>query len=136
MSAAFPDRHIVILAALYSAGAYGIMTLNDFKAVEGDVRMGIRSLPVVLGVDRAARLACIAMVLPQIAVMCLLWRWGAPIFATIIGLSVLAQAGLMIRLLGNPRKFAPWYNATGTTLYVLGMLVAAFALRPIVESLS
>jgi chlorophyll synthase len=28
-----------------------------------------------------------------------------------------------------PRANAPWYNATGTTLYVIGMLVTAFALR-------
>jgi chlorophyll synthase len=136
MTGTLPDRHIVMLAALYSAGAYGIMTLNDFKAVEGDVVMGIRSLPVVLGVDRAARLACAAMTLPQIVVVVALWRWGTPIFAAIVALSVLAQGGLMIRLLGNPRKFTPWYNATGTTLYVLGMLVAAFALRPLVGSLS
>ena len=40
------------LAALYSIGAHGIMTLNDFKSVEGDTRMGVRSLPVQLGVDR------------------------------------------------------------------------------------
>ena len=36
---------------------------------------------------------------------------------------------LMPRLLRDPRGRAPWYNATGTTLYVLGMLVTAFALR-------
>ena len=29
----------------------------------------------------------------------------------------------MLRLLRDPRRHAPWYNATGTTLYVLGMLV-------------
>jgi chlorophyll synthase len=32
-------------------------------------------------------------------------------------------------LLENPRERAPWYNATGITLYVLGMLVSAFAVR-------
>ena len=32
-------------------------------------------------------------------------------------------------LLGSRASKAAWYNATGTTLYVLGMLVAAFALR-------
>jgi len=37
------------------------------------------------------------------------------------------QLFLMRRLLRDPRKNAPWYNATGTTLYVLGMLVSAFA---------
>jgi chlorophyll/bacteriochlorophyll a synthase len=35
----------------------------------------------------------------------------------------------MSRLLRSPRERAPWYNATGTSLYVLGMLVGAFALR-------
>ena len=34
----------------------------------------------------------------------------------------------MMRLLENPKERAPWYNATGVTLYVLGMLVTAFAL--------
>ena len=37
------------LALLYSIGAHGIMTLNDFKAIEGDRQMGVRSLPVQLG---------------------------------------------------------------------------------------
>ena len=59
---------IVILAALYSVGAHGIMTLNDFKSVEGDRRMGIDSLPVLLGVERAARVACLVMAVPQVAV--------------------------------------------------------------------
>ncbi len=41
----------------------------------------------------------------------------------------------MHRLLKNPRDQAIFYNATGTTLYVLGMLVSAFALRPIIQGL-
>lgn len=57
MGVAMPDARILTLAALYSVGAHGIMTLNDFKSVEGDRRMGIRSLPVRLGVERAARVA-------------------------------------------------------------------------------
>jgi len=35
----------------------------------------------------------------------------------------------MRRLLVNPSKYAPWYNGTGVTLYVSGMLVSAFALK-------
>ncbi len=35
----------------------------------------------------------------------------------------------MRRLLADPRGRAPWYNATGISLYVTGMMVAAFALR-------
>ena len=38
--------------------------------------------------------------------------------------------GLLVRrLLADPRGRAPWYNATGTSLYVMWMLVAALALR-------
>ncbi len=36
---------------------------------------------------------------------------------------------LMVRLMRDPRKLVPWYNATGTSLYVIGMLVTAFAPR-------
>ena len=47
-----PSPPSLALALLYSAGAHGIMTLNDFKAVEGDRQMGVRSLPVQLGPPR------------------------------------------------------------------------------------
>jgi chlorophyll synthase len=41
---------------------------------------------------------------------------------------LLTQVALMSRLLRQPRARAPWYNATGTTLYVLGMLASAIAI--------
>lgn len=129
MTGRFPDLPIVILAALYSVGAHGIMTLNDFKSVTGDLRMGIRSLPAMLGVDRAARLACFVMAAPQAVVIALLLRWGYPIHAAVVAALVGAQLLAMKRLLAAPRERAAWYNASGTTLYVLGMLVCAFALR-------
>ena len=43
---AMPELRSVALALLYSVSAHGIMTLNDFKSIEGDRQMGIRSLPV------------------------------------------------------------------------------------------
>jgi len=130
MAAARPDWRIIAIAALYSVGAHGIMTLNDFKSVEGDRATGIGSLPVRLGVEGAARLACVAMAVPQVAVVALLLRWDFPLHAGLVAALLLAQLGLMLRLLASPRARAPWYNATGTSLYVLGMLVSALALRP------
>jgi len=127
MLGALPGAPLLIVAALYSFGAHGIMTLNDFKAVEGDRATGLRSLPVTLGVDRAARLACLVMTAPQVAVVALLFRWDRPLHGAIVAVAVLAQVALMLRLLRDPRRLTPWYNATGTTLYVLGMLVSAFA---------
>lgn len=128
MAAALPAPHVLIILALYSLGAHGIMTLNDFKAVEGDRATGLRSLPVVLGVERAAQVACVVMAVPQIVVIALLAAWGDRIVGSMVATLLLGQLMLMGRLLRDPRAHAPWYNATGTTLYVLGMLAAAFGL--------
>jgi len=116
------------VALLYSIGAHGIMTLNDFKALEGDRRTGVNSLPVTLGPERAARTACVVMATPQAAVIALLLLWGAPVFAAVVAVSLALQLLAMRRLLGDPRRLAPWYNGTGVLLYVLGMLATAFAL--------
>jgi chlorophyll synthase len=129
MLSAFPGWPIVTLAALYSLGAHGIMTLNDFKSVDGDRRMGLASLPAQLGVDRAARVACIVMAVPQVVVIALLLGWDRPFHACGVLALLALQIVLMASLLERPRERAPWYNATGTTLYVIGMLVSAFAVR-------
>jgi chlorophyll synthase len=89
----------------------------------------VRSLPARLGADRAARLACIVMAGAQVAVAAMLAFWGFPFHAAIVAALVVAQAGLMAWLLRDPQGRAARYNATGTTLYVLGMLVSALALR-------
>jgi chlorophyll/bacteriochlorophyll a synthase len=127
-----PSLQSFVLAALYSAGAHGIMTLNDFKSIEGDQQMGIGSLPVRLGVQRAAQAACLTMALPQVVVALLLLDWGRPLHALgIVGL-LAGQALMMRRFLGDPRRLAIWYSGFGVPLYVSGMLVSAFALRGVV----
>jgi len=75
------------------------------------------------------RVACVVMTIPQIVVIGLLLRWSHPVHATIVYVLLVGQFVLMARLVANPRGYAAFYNATGTTLYVLGMLVSAFALR-------
>ena len=133
MASARPDWRVLAVATLYSVGAHGIMTLNDFKSVEGDRRNGILSLPVRLGVRAACRVACIVMVVPQIAVVALLAAWELPAPAAIVAALLVVQVRLMMRLVGSPKDLAPWFNATGTSLYVLGMLVTAFALGRLVD---
>ncbi len=128
MAGTLPPPHVLAILALYSAGAFGIMTLNDFKAVEGDRAMGIRSLPATLGVDAAARIACVVMAAPQVVVVALLLSWGHVMVGGMVSAMLMVQFGLMTRLLSDPRAHTPWYNATGTTLYVLGMLASAFGL--------
>lgn len=132
MTAALPDGRILMLAALYSIGAHGIMTLNDFKAIEGDRIMNVRSLPVQLGTQAAARLACIVMALPQLVVIGLLLSWQASAAAAIVGGLVAAQLLLMLRFLSDPVRFATWFSGFGVLLYVLGMLSSAVAVRGLV----
>jgi chlorophyll/bacteriochlorophyll a synthase len=128
MMAAGPSWAIIAVAALYSIGAHGIMTLNDFKALEGDRATGVASLPVTLGPERAARVACLVMAAPQVIVVALLASWGLTLHAGIVALSLGLQALAMRRLLTDPRRLAPWYNGTGVLLYVLGMLATAFGI--------
>ena len=124
-----PQAGSLVLALLYSAGAHGIMTLNDFKSIEGDRRMGIGSLPVRLGVDGAARAACLFMLLPQAVAVALLALWQCPWHALAVAGLMAAQAAMMRRFLASPIARATWYSGFGVPLYVLGMLVSAFALR-------
>jgi chlorophyll synthase len=131
MTAANPSGRVLAAAALYSAGAHGIMTLNDFKSIEGDKASGVGSLPVRLGAETAAWVACVAMAVPQVAVVGLLALWGFPWQAAAVSAVLVAQIGLMARLMRDPRGLAPWYNGTGIVLYVAGMMITAFALRSV-----
>ena len=128
---AMPGVETLVLAGLYSAGAHGIMTLNDFKSIKGDRQMGIGSLPVRLGVQNAARAASAIMAVPQVLVVLFLIAWGAPVHAVAIGLLLLVQLLMMDRFLERPLERALWYSGFGVPLYVGGMLISAFALRAV-----
>lgn len=128
MGGSLPSPQILIVLLLYSIGAHGIMTLNDFKAMEGDRATGLRSLPVVMGERPAALLASAVMAVPQVAVVALMIGWGHVISAVAVAIALTAQVLLMPRLVSAPAKNAPWYNATGVSLYVLGMMAAALGL--------
>jgi chlorophyll synthase len=124
-----PDWHILTLAVLYGLGAHGIMTLNDFKAIEGDKRMGVRSLPVQLGVKGAAWATCVVMIVPQLVVVGLLFAWAQPVHAAAVASLVMVQITLMARFMEDPIARATWLSGLGVTVYVSGMMISAFAAR-------
>ncbi len=129
LAGALPNWRILTLATLYGLGAHGILTLNDFKAIEGDQRMGVRSLPVQLGVTGAAWAACLFMALPQVLVVLLLLAWGRSLNAAAVALLLAVQVGMMVRFLGDPIARALWLSALGVSVYVTGMMISAFAVR-------
>lgn len=128
-----PSHNAIVLALLYSFGAHGIMTLNDFKAVEGDAQMGVRSLPVQLGVTKAAFTACGFMLLAQWAVAILLLEWGSPNSALAVLLLSVCQLPLMLRFIQSPVEKAMSVSAFGVPLFVSGMMVSAWSLRGLQE---
>ncbi len=129
LGGSLPPVQVLLIASLYSIGAHGIMTLNDFKAIKGDREMGIKSLPVSLGVECAAQTACAIMAVPQIIVILLLASWQQPIPAAVVMLLLVGQLMMMRRFLRAPINNALWYSGFGIPLFVLGMMASAIALR-------
>lgn len=116
------------IALLYSLGAHGIMTVNDFKSMQGDTRMGIRSIPVQYGKVMAARLVVITMGVAQIGVIGLLVWWGHPVAATVVAVLLAAQSIPNVRFIRDPEHNEVFFNATAIMLFVWGMLAAAIGL--------
>ncbi len=130
MLGTWPNAQVITLAVLYSIGAHGIMTLNDFKAIEGDRQLGVMSLPVQLGPRRAAKLACIVILLPQVvAAALLLFAWDRPMHAAALVLLMGVQQAMMPVFLRAPVQKALWYSGFGVPFSVLGMMVCAHAVR-------
>ncbi len=136
LGGAMPPQDTIVLALLFSLGAHGIMTLNDFKAVQGDALMGVRSLPVQMGVTKAAWTACGFMLVAQWAVAALLLHWGSPNAALAVVLLTVAQLPLMVRFIQQPVEKALSVSAFGVPLFVSGMMVSAWSLRGLQEVVS
>ncbi|MBM3162810.1 MAG: chlorophyll synthase ChlG [Chlorobi bacterium] len=125
-----PSGETIALAIIFSFGAHGIMTLNDFKSVVGDNIRKVASIPVQLGEKKAAVLASVIMDIAQIAAISILVAKGAWITTALALLLLLAQLPMQKILIAEPREKAVWYNAFGTLLYVLSMMVCAVGIRP------
>ena len=128
LTSQFPSITILLVAGFYAFGAYGIMVLNDFKAIEGDQKLGINSLPVTLGPKKTGLLSCLIMTLAQIVVIGIFVQLKMYFIAFIIFILLCTQIVAMSKMLKNPKKLVPWYNGTGVLSYVIGMMISAIGL--------
>lgn len=121
----------VLIAALFSLGAHGIMTINDFKSIEGDKVSGIHSIPVLYGEIAAAWTAFLTINVAQAFVVMYFMFVGNWIIAGVIGLLLALQIPTQWKFfsIADPRKRAVFYNASGIAMFVWGMLAAAIGLR-------
>jgi chlorophyll/bacteriochlorophyll a synthase len=119
----------LVLALVYSLGAHGIMTINDFKSVSGDRLMGIMSIPAIYGERVSAWIAVVTINLAQFVAIALLLLWGRPITAGVVALFTLGQWPTQYQLVKNPvNQMSVRYNMVAIPLYVWGMLAAAIGL--------
>jgi chlorophyll synthase len=119
----------VVLAVLYSLGSHGLMTLNDFKSIDGDRRLGLRSIPAMLGERRALGVAFAFIDIFQIAAISFVAFHAMWIAASVMFVLFAVQLPMQRRLAGSPATLAPWYCASAIPPFVWGMLAAALAVR-------
>ncbi|OYT72094.1 MAG: bacteriochlorophyll/chlorophyll a synthase [Chloracidobacterium sp. CP2_5A] len=117
------------IAACYVLASIGSLTTNDFKSLEGDARMEIHTLPQVFGVQRGARLGILVLNAGQLAAAGLLAALGAWGWAGLVAATVLPQMWFQRAFLADPIGKAVWYNAHAQGFLVLGMFLAAWAVR-------
>jgi chlorophyll synthase len=119
----------IVLACLYSLGSHGLMTLNDFKSIDGDRRLGLKSIPAMLGERRALRVAFAFIDTFQVAAILYVAFHASMVYAAVMLVLFAVQIPMQRRLAGDPAKLAPWYCASAIPPFVWGMLVAALAIR-------
>jgi chlorophyll synthase len=123
------SRGTLVLAGLYSLGSHGLMTLNDFKSYEGDKRLGLQSLPVMLGLDGALRAAFAFIDVFQVLAIGYVLAHRMWLAGGVMIVLFVIQLPMQRKLSTDPKGLAPWYCASAIPPFVWGMLVSALALR-------
>ena len=120
---------IVILTLFYSLAGLGIAVVNDFKSVEGDSQLGLKSLPVMFGIGTAAWICVVMIDLFQAGIAAYLISIHQNLYAAILLLLVIPQITFQdMYFLRDPLKNDVKYQASAQPFLVLGMLVAGLAL--------
>ena len=120
---------IVLLTLFYSFAGLGIAIVNDFKSVEGDRQLGLKSLPVMFGVATAAWICVLMIDVFQLGIAAYLLSIHQNLYAVILLLLVIPQITFQdMYFLRDPLKNDVKYQASAQPFLVLGMLVAALAL--------
>ncbi len=122
------DWTVAILTLIYSLAGLGIAVVNDFKSVEGDRKLGLKSLPVMFGITAAAWICVLAIDIFQAGMAGYLVTIHENIYAIVLVLLIIPQIALQnIYFLKDPLENDVKYQASAQPFLVLGMLVVGLA---------
>jgi chlorophyll synthase len=119
----------MILTLIYSLAGLGIAVVNDFKSVEGDRQLGLKSLPVMFGITTAAWICVVMIDLFQAGIAGYLIFIQERLYATIVLLLIIPQITFQdMYFLRNPLENDVKYQASAQPFLVIGMLITGIAL--------
>lgn len=120
---------IMILTLIYSLAGLGIAVVNDFKSVEGDRQLGLKSLPVMFGITAAAWICVIMIDVFQAGIAGYLIFIKENLYAAIVLLLIIPQITFQdMYFLRNPLENDVKYQASAQPFLVIGMLITGLAL--------
>lgn len=119
---------VMILTILYSWAGLGIAIVNDFKSIEGDRRMGLVSLPVAFGVEKAKWICVGSIDATQLAVAAYLRTIGEVGYSNVLLALIFPQIFFQFKFfLPDPVKNDVKYQASAQPFLVFGLLTTGLA---------
>ncbi|RYH21426.1 chlorophyll synthase ChlG [archaeon] len=119
---------VTLLTIFYSFAGLGIAIVNDFKSIEGDRKLGLQSLPVAFGVDKAKWLTVGMIDITQLLVAAFLFYIQEPTYSLALLALIAPQVFFQIKyFLPDPIKNDVKYQACAQPFLVLGILTTALA---------
>jgi chlorophyll synthase len=120
---------VALLTILYSIAGLGIAIVNDFKSIEGDRELGLKSLPVEFGIDVAKWITVGTIDLTQLAVAAYVYQGlGERWYSIIIQLLVIPQVFFQFKyFIPDPVKNDVKYQGAAQPFLVLGILMTGLA---------
>mmetsp|Transcript_15405 Transcript_15405/g.22887 ORF Transcript_15405/g.22887 Transcript_15405/m.22887 type:complete len:409 (+) Transcript_15405:15-1241(+) len=122
------NLQVVVLTLLYSWAGLGIAIVNDFKSVEGDRAMGLQSLPVAFGIEKAKWICVSSIDITQLGIAAWLYYIGEPTYAFVLLGLILPQIYAQFKyFLPDPVENDVKYQGFAQPFLVFGILTTALA---------
>lgn len=120
---------VTILTIFYSIAGLGIAIVNDFKSIEGDRELGLQSLPVAFGIEKAKWLTVGTIDITQLLVALYLFYIGESTYGLVLLALIAPQVFFQFKyFLPDPIENDVKYQASAQPFLVFGILATGLAI--------